>query len=170
MAQQIEMAPPRAGSKLHDGRATGSPRKAVSGYSLKRVAGTLIVALLFALGVIFGLRYIVNSAAYQSTDDAFIDGHIVPVSAKVAGRVQSVYVVDNQTVKKDDLVVELDPRDFDAAARQKEAALQSAQAQAGAAQAGLQDGIAHVRTIRATVESDQSDRCRRRCAERKGAE
>ena len=74
-----------------------------------------------------------NSAAYESTDDAFIDGHIIPVSAKVAGRVQSVYVVDNQTVKKDDLVVELDPRDFDAAARQKEAALQSSQAQAAAA-------------------------------------
>jgi membrane fusion protein, multidrug efflux system len=156
MAQQIEIAPAGVGSHLHDGRGAGSPRKAVSGYSLKRVVGSLLMALLFALGVIFGLRYIINSAAYESTDDAFIDGHIIPVSSKVAGRVQSVYVVDNQSVKKDDLVVELDPRDFDAAARQKEAALQSAQAQAGAAQAGLQDGIAHIRTIRATVDSDRA--------------
>jgi membrane fusion protein (multidrug efflux system) len=156
MAQQIEIAPAGVGSHLHDGRGAGSPRKAVRGYSLKRVVGSLLMALLFAFGVIFALRYIVNSAAYESTDDAFIDGHIIPVSAKVAGRVQDVYVVDNQSVKKDDLVVELDPRDFDAAARQKEAALQSAQAQAGAAQAGLQDGIAHIRTIRATVDSDRA--------------
>jgi membrane fusion protein (multidrug efflux system) len=156
MAQQIEIAPAGVGSHLQDGRGAGSPRKAVSGYTFKRVAGTLLVALLFAVGVIFGLHYVVHSAAYESTDDAFIDGHIIPVSAKVAGRVQSVYVEDNQTVKKGDLVVELDPRDFDAATRQKEAALQSSQAQAGAAQAGLQDGIAHVRTIRATVDSDRA--------------
>jgi membrane fusion protein (multidrug efflux system) len=91
------------------------------------------VALVFASAVIVGLIYMVNSAAYQSTDDAFIDGHIVPVSAQVAGRVQSVYVDDNQSVNKGDLIVELDPRDFDAAARQKAAALASSQAQAAAA-------------------------------------
>ncbi len=90
--------------------------------------------------MIVGLVYFVNSAAYQSTDDAFIDGHIVPVSAQVAGRVQSVYVDDNQSVNKTDLVVELDPRDFDAAVRQKAAALASSQAQAAAAQAALQVG------------------------------
>jgi membrane fusion protein (multidrug efflux system) len=156
MAQQIEMAPAGASTQFRDGGVADSPRRAVRSLSLKRVAGTLIVALLFACGVIFGLRYIVNSAAYQSTDDAFIDGHIVPVSSKVAGRVQTVYVVDNQRIKKGDLVAELDPRDFDAAARQKFAALQSSQAQAGAAQAALQDGIAHVQTIRATVESDRA--------------
>ncbi len=56
MAQQIELAPARVGSNLHDDRGAGSPAKAVSGYSLKRIAGTLIVALLFASGVIFGLQ------------------------------------------------------------------------------------------------------------------
>src|SRR5208282_3234526 len=92
----------------------------------------------------------------QSTDDAFIDGHIVPVSAKVAGRVQSVYVVDNQSVGKGDLAVELDPLDFEAATRQRTAAMESSQAQAAAAQAGLQEAIAHVNTMQATVESDQA--------------
>ena len=117
---------------------------------------TFGVALLFAFGVLAALNYLVNSAAYQSTDDAFIDGHIVPVSAKVAGRVQSVYVLDNQTVNKGDPVVEIDPRDFDAAARQKSAALQSSQAQAAAAQAALQEAIAHVKTTEATVASDKA--------------
>src|ERR1700720_79206 len=138
MAQQVELAPAEARSQARDVRGTGAPGKAKSTYSAKRVFLNLAVALLYAVGVIVGLRYLVNSAAYQSTDDAFIDGHIIPVSAKVAGRVQTVYVVDNQTLKKGDPVVELDPRDFDAAAHQKSAALQSTQAEAAAAQAALQ--------------------------------
>jgi membrane fusion protein (multidrug efflux system) len=117
---------------------------------------TFIVVLVFACAVIVGLIYMVNSAAYQSTDDAFIDGHIVPVSAQVAGRVQSVYVDDNQSANKSDLIVELDPRDFDAAVRQKTAALTSSQAQAAAAQAAVRQAIAHVKTEEATVESDQA--------------
>ena len=156
MGQQVELAPPGAHSQLHDGRGANAPAKAKSSYSVKRVVVTFAVALLFALGVIVGFVYIVNSAAYQSTDDAFVDGHIIPISAKVAGRVQSVSVIDNQTVSKGDLVVELDPRDFDAAASQKSAALQSSQAQAAAAQAGVQEAILHVKTTQAVVESDQA--------------
>ena len=156
MAQQVELAPAEARSQARDVRGTGAPGKAKSTYSAKRVFLTLAVALLYAVGVIVGLRYLVNSAAYQSTDDAFIDGHIIPVSAKVAGSVQTVYVVDNQTVKKGDLVAELDSRDFDAATRQKAAALQSSKAQAEAAQAALKEAIAHVKTTQATVESDQA--------------
>jgi membrane fusion protein (multidrug efflux system) len=70
--------------------------------------------------------------------------------------VQAVFVDDNQSVNKTDPVVELDPRDFDAATRQKAAALASSQAQAAAAQAALQVAIAHVKTEEATVEADQA--------------
>ncbi|MBV9130935.1 MAG: HlyD family secretion protein [Verrucomicrobia bacterium] len=156
MAQQVELATAEARSPMRDARGTGAPVRAKSTRSAKRQVFTVVVALLYALGVIVGLLYLVNSAAYQSTDDAFIDGHIIPVSAKVAGRVQTVYVVDNQTVKKGDLVAELDSRDFDAATRQKGAALQSSKAQAEAAQAALKEAIAHVKTTEATVESDQA--------------
>jgi membrane fusion protein, multidrug efflux system len=156
MAQQVELAPAAARSQSRDGRGAAAPRKARSSYSLRRVVATFAVALLFGLGVIVGFIYIVNSAAYQSTDDAFIDGHIIPISSKIAGRVQTVYIVDNQRVNKGDLVVELDPRDFDAAASQKAAALQSSQAQAAAAQAGVQEAIVHVKTTQAIVESDQA--------------
>jgi membrane fusion protein (multidrug efflux system) len=122
----------------------------------KRTLITYGVAALYALLVIGGLVFLANAAAYQSTDDAFIDGHIVPISAKIAGRVQNVYVRDNQDVEKGATVVELDPRDLDAAARQKEAAKESAAAQANAAQAGLEQAMAHVRTIEATADSDRA--------------
>ena len=122
----------------------------------KRTLITYGIAALYALLVIGGLVFLANSAAYQSTDDAFIDGHIVPISAKIAGRVQSVYVTDNQDVEKGATVVELDPRDLDAAERQKAAVKESAVAQANAAQAGLEQAMAHVRTIEATTESDRA--------------
>ncbi|HYY30450.1 MAG TPA: HlyD family secretion protein [Chthoniobacterales bacterium] len=155
MPQRTEVAPTVRSSPSKT--AKPSPRGTkIGGRSAKRVLMTLLAALLFSSAVIATLVYIVNSQAYQSTDDAFIDGHIVPVSAKVAGRVQSVYIRDNQMVTGDQTVVELDPRDFAAATRQKMAAMQSSEAQAAAAQAAVQQAIAHVKTEQATVESDQA--------------
>jgi membrane fusion protein (multidrug efflux system) len=141
---------------VRDARRGGRSKSGHPTHSAKRLVTTFILALAFAFAVIVGLVYLVNSAAYQSTDDAFIDGHIVPVSAQVAGRVQSVYVDDNQSVSQGHLVVELDPRDFDAAVRQKAAALASSQAQAVATEAAGQQAIAHVKTEQAIVESDQA--------------
>ncbi len=156
MAQRVEVAPAKTRPSTGGTDRSGQAGKPTNGNSGKRVLLTLLVAVLFSAGVIVALIYVVNSAASQSTDDAFIDGHIIPVSAKVAGRVQSVYVVDNQSVGKGDLTVELDPRDFEAATRQRTAAMESSQAQAAAAQAALQQAIAHVNTMQATVESDQA--------------
>jgi membrane fusion protein, multidrug efflux system len=155
MPQRTEVAPP---VRVSPGEpAKPGPRGTkIGGRSAKRALVTLVVALLFSAAVIATLVYIVNSEAYQSTDDAFIDGHIIPVSAKVAGRVQSVYIRDNQMVTGGQTVVELDPRDFAAATRQKMAAMQSSEAQAGAAQAAVQQAIAHVKTEQATVESDEA--------------
>jgi membrane fusion protein (multidrug efflux system) len=156
MAQRVEAAPAKTRPLTGGTDRSGQAGKLTNGNSGKRALLTLLVAVLFSAGVIVALIYVVNSAASQSTDDAFIDGHIIPVSPKVAGRVQSVYVVDNQSMGKGDLTVELDARDFEAATRQRTAAMESSQAQAVAAQAGLQEAIAHVNTMQATVESDQA--------------
>jgi membrane fusion protein, multidrug efflux system len=156
MTQQIEVEPTKIRTPVRDARRGGRSKSGHPPHSAKRVITTFILTLAFAFAVIVGLVYMVNSAAYQSTDDAFIDGHIVPVSAQVAGRVQSVYVDDNQSVSKGHLVVELDPHDFDVVVRQKAAALASSQAQAIATQAAGQQAIAHVKTEQATVESDQA--------------
>jgi membrane fusion protein (multidrug efflux system) len=155
MPQRTEVAPPVRSSPGEPAKP-GPRGTKIGGRSAKRVLMTLVVALLFSAAVIATLVYIVNSEAYQSTDDAFIDGHIIPVSAKVAGRVQSVYIRDNQMVTGGQSAVELDPRDFGAATRQKMAAMQSSEAQAAAAQAAVQQAIAHVKTEQATVESDEA--------------
>jgi len=68
-----------------------------------------------------------------STDDAEVDGHLNPVSAKIAGNVSEVLVNDNQAVKAGQVIVRIDPRDFQARVDQARAALSLAEAQAHAA-------------------------------------
>jgi membrane fusion protein (multidrug efflux system) len=69
----------------------------------------------------------------ESTDDAQVDGHITPIASKVYGRVQSVLVDDNQAVKAGEILVKIDPRDYQAAADQAKAALALAESEAKSA-------------------------------------
>lgn len=75
------------------------------------------------IGIIYGATVVFHSLTHQSTDDAFVDTHFVSVAPKVAGRVSAVHVRDNQLVKKDQILVELDPRDFQVALEQAKANL-----------------------------------------------
>jgi membrane fusion protein, multidrug efflux system len=73
----------------------------------------------------------------ESTDDAQVDGHIVPIAARVGGTVLTVKVQDNQSVQPGDVLAEIDPRDYRVALQRAEAELADAQAALTAAQAGI---------------------------------
>jgi membrane fusion protein, multidrug efflux system len=73
----------------------------------------------------------------ESTDDAQIDGHITPISARVGGTIASVEVRDNQYVEAGTVLVKLDPPDYQVAAERARADLSSAQAAAQAARTGI---------------------------------
>ena len=81
------------------------------------------IAVLICVGI-----YIVRAMSRESTDDAFITGHIVSISARVSGYVNKVLVTDNQPVQQGDILVELDPRDYQAALDIARAKLLTAQA------------------------------------------
>jgi hypothetical protein len=70
--------------------------------------------------------------------------------------VDRVLIDDNQHVKKGDLLVTIDPRDYDAALRQKQASLDSFKAQAAAVEATIEQQQAHLNTLQSTQESDQA--------------
>ncbi len=89
------------------------------------LGGVLSVAAIVALLVYYHNR--------ESTDDAQVDGHITPVAAKISGRVAKVLVLDNQQVKADDLLVQIDPADYQAALDQTKAALALAESEARSA-------------------------------------
>ncbi len=89
--------------------------------------------LLFA-GVVGGiillaaLGFWLYASRYESTDDAQVDGHLDGITARIDGDVKAVHVEENQSVQAGDLLVELDPRDYEVAVEQAQAQLSKAQA------------------------------------------
>jgi multidrug resistance efflux pump len=66
----------------------------------KRFKRTMIGICLVFIVAVAGLYLYAKSASYESTDDAFIAAHTIEVAPKIAGKVDSVPVKDNQLVKK----------------------------------------------------------------------
>lgn len=84
------------------------------------VRTAVVVALLAAL-VIGGKNLWSYVDSYESTDDAQIDGRLNPVSARISGTVVAVHFDDNDTVCKDQELIELDPRDYEVTLTQAKA-------------------------------------------------
>jgi membrane fusion protein (multidrug efflux system) len=92
--------------------------------SLFQRPGVIIVAAALAIvGIGYGAFAMFHSFTHESTDDAFVDAHIILTAPKIAGRVAAVHIDDNQDVKKGDLLVEIDPADAEAALAQAKAKL-----------------------------------------------
>ncbi len=96
-----------------------------------------LLSIIVIAALVYGVRSYLYSRSHESTDDAFIQADVVPISPKVAAHVLRVYVNDNQIVKPGDPIVQLDPRDFQAQEAQTRANLAAAQAQAALAQATI---------------------------------
>ncbi|MFZ0955865.1 MAG: HlyD family secretion protein [Candidatus Sulfotelmatobacter sp.] len=87
----------------------------------------LAVVLVVVIGGFFLWRYF---SSYESTDDAQVDVHLYPVSARVSGYVVRVNVDDNQWVEKGTVLVEIDPKDYEVSVAQAQANLDNAEATA----------------------------------------
>jgi membrane fusion protein (multidrug efflux system) len=108
----------------------------VSGLTGRRIV--VGVAALAALGAIgWGGSAWYASFTRVSTDDAYVEGTITPVSAKVGGHVVEMLVRDNQAVTRGQLLLRVDPRDYQARLEQARAAVAVAQANLLAARSEL---------------------------------
>ena len=92
-----------------------------------------IVLVIALLGATWAFKQWSYGRAHESTDDAAIDGHLVPVLAKVSGYVEAVTVSDNDHVRADSLLVAIDPSEYKVRVAQAEADLAAARATAGGA-------------------------------------
>ena len=109
-----------------------------------------IVALVAVVVLFLGFRYLRYAFSYESTDDAFVTGHIVSVSSRVDGHVTKVHISDNQWVNSGDLLVELDPRDF-------QARLDTELAAVAAAEAAVEESRAQINVAAADANRVQKD-------------
>ena len=90
------------------------------------IAGGVVVVL---VACIFLWHYL---SGFESTDDAQVDVHLYPVSARISGYVQAVHVGDNQWVQEGATLVEIDPKDYKVAVAKAQASLETAEASARA--------------------------------------
>lgn len=93
----------------------------------------ILAVVICSVVAVVAVRYYQYLMTHVSTDDAFIDGPIIPISPTVAGTVIQVYVTDNQAVKQGALLLEIDPRDYAARLAEARAVLQAAVAKQAAA-------------------------------------
>ncbi len=91
--------------------------------SKKKVAALLIFAVVAVIGIIAVFVYVQYMKTRISTDDAYIDGRIHVVAARVPGMITRIHVSDNQSVKKGDLILEMDAADFNARMKEAESGL-----------------------------------------------
>jgi membrane fusion protein (multidrug efflux system) len=106
------------------------PPKGLKNPTVRRL---LAVGGLVLLAVVAGLFVYYHNR--ETTDDAQVDGHITPIASKIYGRVAEVLVTDNEPVKAGQVLVRIDPRDYQASLDQSKAAL--ALAESDAASAGV---------------------------------
>jgi len=114
--------------------AQGKDGAAASTAARKRRALMIIggVAGVIILGV---LLYVLLTVGKETTDDAQLDADVVPLAPHVGGQVVAVPVAENQAVKKAEVILQIDDRDYQARVAQAQAELESVKAQAQAADA-----------------------------------
>ncbi|MBI4608401.1 MAG: HlyD family secretion protein [Candidatus Rokubacteria bacterium] len=96
-----------------------------------------VAVLVLASGVGYGAWLWQYWQTHVSTDDAFVEARIAPVSAKVRGIVREVLVADNAAVRAGDVLVRLDPPDYEVQVEQARAAVLIAEGEEKKARAGV---------------------------------
>ena len=136
--------------------APPAPRK----LPVRRLLG--LVALCAALGAAgyFGYRYWTEGRFMVSTDDAYVKADMATIAAKVSGYVQSVAVVENQVVKKGDILAQIDPVDYNLAVAAAKGRIETQGATIArlAAQADVQRST--IDQARASLAAAEADRVR----------
>jgi membrane fusion protein (multidrug efflux system) len=115
----------------NENKRSAAPRRGRKILIRALIGGAALVLAAAASGAYFHFRDRV------STDDAQVDAHIAPIAPKVSGLVSEILVDDNQPVKAGQVLIRIDPRDYQAKVAQARAAVAAAESQAMGARAGV---------------------------------
>ncbi|MCB8876845.1 HlyD family secretion protein [Acidisoma silvae] len=96
--------------------------------SLKRLASMGVALAVIAGGAWYGHDWWTNGRFIESTDDAYVGGDVTTIAPHVSGFIGHILVADNQFVHAGQLLIQLDPRDYQAAADNAQAVVSAKQA------------------------------------------
>jgi len=120
------------------------PRSRIKG----RIAILVFALLVGAVSAVYYFRFV---APFESTDNAFIEGRVIPMASQVPGRVAELLVKDNQAVKQGEVILKIDPRDYETGLAQASANLTAARSRVEQAKAQVSATEAKVAQAQAAV-------------------
>lgn len=115
----------------------------------------IILGLLLLAGIVFGVKEYIYYGKHEDTDDAQVDGDISPVVARVGGYVDTIMFEENQHVNEGQLLVKIDPRDYQVKLEQAQAAQKGASATIGVSESQIYTTAANSSSAKANVETAQ---------------
>ncbi|MGD0438680.1 MAG: HlyD family secretion protein [Bryobacteraceae bacterium] len=119
-----------------------------------RILTAIVLVIILAIGGYLLWKYL---SSYESTDDAQIDGHVNAISARISGHLSEVPVEDAQIVKAGDVLVKIDPRDYEVAVSQAQANLADAEASLQSARTDLPIVSTNTESALQTARSSRAD-------------
>ena len=171
-SKQADGRPAKADDGAGDTPKNGekkTKKKGLKDHPLLLAAGVGVLGL----AAIGGLLYWLHARDFESTDDAFVDAHIVRLAPQVPGRVTRVLVDDNQLVQPGQVLIELDSADAetrvaqaDAQRAQAQAQVDNARAQIAANRAAYQQALADTAAAQAQYDNAARDLARYRNLQR----
>ncbi len=115
----------------------------------------LIIVIVAIIFLAFYLRY---RATRITTDDAFVEGRIHTIASKVSGTIRVIHIQDNQFVKKDDLLLEIDPIDYNVKVRETTSAYEAEKAKWSETQYKLDVAGKQAVQIKAAIEAAKANK------------
>jgi membrane fusion protein (multidrug efflux system) len=130
--QETPKGPESSSSSTPDAATESPTTPPPVSYPRRRSRKRLIILGILVVVVVGGLFFWHYLSGFESTDDAQVDVHLYPVSARISGYVQAVHVGDNQYVQEGATLVEIDPKDYQVAVAKAQANLETSEASARA--------------------------------------
>jgi len=132
--------------KPEDKKTDKNKKKGLRAHPLLLIAA----AIVFVLIAVGGLLWWLHARNFETTDDAFIDNHIVRLAPQIAGRVTGVFVDDNQLVQQGQAVVTIDSADVETRVAQ-------ARAQKAQAESQVDNALAQIKVNQAAYAQARAD-------------
>ncbi len=143
---------------MNESKPTAAPT--VNGTRLAKLNSPLFLwpaAAALAGLLFFALSYLNGFLTHESTDDAFVEGHVVSIAPRISGQVLAVHILDNQFVHSNDLLVDIDPADYAVKLGQKQTAAETVAANYKAVLAGYELMRTKVATAEASARKAKAD-------------